>query len=45
MRHGRHRMMRGQAVSISILQDEGDHSKSSGSSSEHSKDGNKGEQK
>jgi len=45
MRHGRHRMMRGQAVSIAILQDEGDHDKSSGSSSEHTKDGNKGEQK
>jgi len=45
MRHGRHRMMRGQAVSIAILQDEGDHDKGSGSSSEHSKDGNKGDQK
>jgi len=45
MRHGRHRMMRGQAVSIAILQDEGDHDKSSGSSSEHTKNGNKGEQK
>jgi hypothetical protein len=45
MKHGRHRMMRGQAISISILQDQGDHGKSSGSSPEHSKDGNKGEQK
>jgi hypothetical protein len=45
MKHGRHRMMRGQAISISILQDEGDHDKSPGSSSGHSKEGNKDEQK
>jgi hypothetical protein len=38
-------MMRGQAISISILQDEGDHDKSPGSSSGHSKEGNKDEQK
>ena len=45
LRHARHRMMRGQAVSISILHDDEHHDKGSGTSSEHSGDGNKGEPK
>jgi len=45
MKHGRHRMMRGQAVSISILQDGENRDQSSGSTSEHSKDANKGGEK
>jgi len=45
IRHGRHRMMRGQALSIAILQDDINQDKSSGSPSEHSPEGSKGESK
>jgi len=45
LRHARHRIMRGQAVSISILRDDEHHDKGSGTSPEHSGDGNKGEPK